>query len=83
MIMCIQVIVLTVAQEWTGVRIMAEQLCWSCVKACGGSDCPWANKLKPVEGWTAKPSIVMSNYHQINTYRIIECPLYEKEKRKG
>ena len=28
-------------------------------------------------------TIVMSNYNQINTYRIIECPLYEKEKRKG
>lgn len=53
---------------------MAEQLCWSCSKACGGSDCPWANKLQPVEGWKAEPSIV--------TYRIIECPLYEKEGRK-
>ena len=62
-------------QEVKAVEIMAEQLCWSCSKACGGSDCPWANKLQPVEGWTAKPSIV--------TYRIIECPLYEKEKRKG
>ena len=61
---------------------MAEQLCWSCSKACGGSDCPWANKLQPVEGWTAKPSIVMSNYHQINTFRIIECPLYEKRKKE-
>ena len=71
------------AEKNKGGLIMAEQLCWSCSKACGGSDCPWANKLQPVEGWTAKPSIVMSNYHQINTYRIIECPLYEKEKRKG
>ena len=68
--------------EEEGMNVMAEQLCWSCSKACGGSDCPWANKLKPVEGWTAKPSIVMSNYHQINTYRIIECPLYEKETKE-
>lgn len=35
-----------------------EQLCWSCKKACGGYDCPWANKLKPVEGWTAKETSV-------------------------
>ena len=53
---------------------MAEQLCWSCSKACGGSDCSWANKLQPVEGWEAEPSIV--------TYRIIECPLYEKETKE-
>lgn len=31
-----------------------NQLCWSCTKACGGSDCPWANELKPVKGWKAK-----------------------------
>ena len=61
-------------QEVKAVEKMAEQLCWSCSKACGGSDCPWANKLQPVEGWTAKPSIV--------TYRIIECPLYEKETKE-
>ena len=61
-------------QEVKAVEKMAEQLCWSCSKTCGGSDCPWANKLKPVEGWKAEPSIV--------TYRIIECPLYEKEGRK-
>ena len=70
-------------QEVKAVEKMAEQLCWFCSKACGGSDCPWANKLQPVPGWTAKPSIVMSNYNQINTFRIFECPLYEKEKRKG
>ena len=27
-------------------------------------------------------TIVMSNYNQINTYRIIECPLYEKETKE-
>lgn len=62
--------------------MMAEQLCWSCAKACGGSDCPWANKLQPVEGWVAKPSLILSNKHQMETYRIIECPLYEKRKKE-
>lgn len=61
-----------------------NQLCWSCTKACGGSDCPWANELKPVKGWKAKESsISMGNgKKREKTYRIIECPLYEKEKRK-
>ena len=61
---------------------MAEQLCWSCSKACGGSDCPWANKLKPVEGWNAKRRIICGNKHPIETFHIVECPLYEKEGRK-
>lgn len=59
---------------------MAEQLCWSCAKACGGSDCPWANKLQPVEGWTAKPKTICgNNKHPIETFHITECPLYEKD----
>ena len=49
---------------------MAEQLCWSCSKACGGSDCPWANKLQPVEGWTATPSIVMSIIAELDNRHI-------------
>ena len=60
---------------------MAEQLCWSCSKACGGSDCPWANKLQPVEGWTAKPSIVMSNYHQINSTGLLNVRCTKNERR--
>ena len=39
----------------------ADQLCWSCKKACGGCGCPWADKLKPVEGWTAEPAIIRGN----------------------
>ena len=61
---------------------MAEQLCWSCSKACGGADCPWANKLKPVEGWKAKKKIICGQKKPIETFHIVECPLYEKEGRK-
>ena len=56
----------------------ADQLCWSCKKACGGKDCPWAGKLKPVEGWTAEPAIIRGNGTAIETYSITDCPLYEK-----
>lgn len=61
-----------------------DQLCWSCKKACGGYDCPWANELKPVEGWTAKETTICVGQKgkREKTYRITECPLYEKEKRK-
>ena len=71
-----------------GAKVMSalkDQLCWSCKKACGGYDCPWANKLKPVEGWTAKEVTLCSGIKGKcdKTYRITKCPLYEKEKRKG
>lgn len=62
--------------------MMAEQLCWSCAKACGGSDCPWANKLQPVEGWTAKKKTTKDCGQEVVSYRITECPLYEKEKKE-
>ena len=61
---------------------MAEQLCWSCSKACGGSDCPWANKLQPVEGWEAKKKIICGQKKPIETYHITKCPLYEKRKKE-
>ena len=61
---------------------MAEQLCWSCSKACGGSDCPWANKLQPVEGWVATKKITKDAGKIIESYRITKCPLYEKETKE-
>ncbi|MGN1102231.1 MAG: hypothetical protein ACI4RG_08570 [Huintestinicola sp.] len=48
----------------------ADQLCWSCVKACDGKGCPWADKLKPVEGWAAEPAIIRGNGTVIETYSI-------------
>lgn len=61
---------------------MAEQLCWSCSKACGGSDCPWANKLQPVEGWVATKKTTKDCGQEVVSYRITECPLFEKGRRK-
>ena len=60
---------------------MAEQLCWSCSKACGGSDCPWANKLQPVEGWKATKKTGMDCGHKITKYHVKKCPLYKKGRR--
>lgn len=60
----------------------SQQLCWTCRKACGGGDCPWADKLKPVKGWTAEPKEyrVFKHHRAIisTTYHITECPLYVK-----
>lgn len=68
-----------------------NQLCWYCAKACGGSNCPWANKLQPVPGWKAehvyreraveitsrgKKRVRRFDYE---SYSISECPLFESD----
>lgn len=55
------------------------QPCWTCKKACGG--CSWSRSFTPVKGWKAEPSFIPSNGEFSETYKIIECPLYEKEER--
>jgi hypothetical protein len=60
-----------------------EQPCWSCTKACGG--CSWSKSLKPIEGWKAEKRILQTarKYEpQIETYKILYCPEYEKEIKK-
>lgn len=56
-----------------------DTLCWDCKKATGGSDCPWANKFKPVEGWTATPTIVkVAGIREENSFIVHKCPLFEE-----
>lgn len=70
------------------------QLCWKCKKADGSGDCPWANKLQPVEGWKANKVIrtkleaVGSKNNRfkyrrkIKSYEIIECPLFKPDRKR-
>lgn len=59
-----------------------ETLCWTCRKACGGYDCPWAAKLKPVKGWTAEETVrSYKGDTEIRSYQVIKCPLYERGRR--
>ena len=53
---------------------MKETLCWSCTKP-GTGRCSWDRALKPVKGWSAVPS----QTDGFGTYRVLSCPLYEKE----
>ena len=48
-------------------------LCWKCGKADASGDCPWANHLHPVEGWTA-----IKYKGKFTSYTVIKCPLYVK-----
>ena len=58
-------------------------LCWSCKKATGGSDCPWANEFKPVEGWNATPERLNVTSQSKNrpakytdSFQVHACPLF-------
>ena len=56
-----------------------ETLCWDCKKSTGGSNCPWANELKPVEGWEVIPTkIKMDVGRKSDSYKVINCPLFKR-----
>lgn len=58
--------------------ILSGQLCWSC-KNTNGNVCSWfSKKSEPVEGWTAKPTIIRNNEEIVRSYRVIKCPNYEQ-----
>ena len=48
------------------------QLCWRCKNACGG--CSWSQCLKPVDGWTAIPTIIHDDGGDFSSYDIKKCP---------
>lgn len=49
-------------------------ICATCVYPI--ADCEWLHKGKPVEGWTAEPSMVMRCGVPMPTYHITGCPKY-------
>ena len=50
--------------------------CWTCKKACGG--CSWSREFKPVAGWTAQETYIISNGEYAASYQITACPEYER-----
>lgn len=61
-----------------------ETLCWTCKKAVGG--CSWSRSFRPVEGWTAKKTLIRLSPCQkedvIESYQVIACPEYEKDDKR-
>lgn len=56
-----------------------DTLCWSCEKCTGGSDCPWANRFEPVEGWDAVPTkIKMTPEKESDSFKVLSCPLFKR-----
>lgn len=75
---------------WKKIKVIKPnkaQKCWTCSYAGGarknGWKCPWADRLIPVEGWTAEA--VNYYLHNTNTgvqrsrtWAVFDCPHYEE-----
>ena len=53
-------------------------LCWKCKHASGNKACKWATRARPIEGWTADPSIIKYYWGNVNSFNITDCPKYEE-----
>ena len=59
---------------------MAANICINCKNSCGL--CAWSRKLKPVEGWTAKPiKKRTTDGKMVDSFYISDCPQFVPEKR--
>ena len=62
---------------------MKETICWDCRRATGF--CAWSKSFKAVKGWKAVPTKIQRvtpPYDTIDSYLVIECPLFEPETKK-
>ena len=53
-------------------------LCWNCKHASGANACKWATRQRPIEGWTATPSIIKYYWGNVNSFNVTECPKFEE-----
>lgn len=61
---------------------VGAQLCWTCLKACGG--CSWSSRFEPVPGWTAVAVAMRyrdGKNRDVQTYSITACPEYVEDAR--
>lgn len=63
-------------------KVEERTKCWDCGRACGG--CSWSAHFIPVEGWTAKPTLIRSNrgFYETESYAVLDCPLFLPEPKR-
>lgn len=54
-----------------------ETLCWRCAKSVN-MGCSWSQGFKPVYGWTAVPTKITCADHTADSYRVVDCPEFER-----
>ena len=63
-------------------RPYACSLCFDCSKA--GSGCRWSRNTKPVEGWTAEPTIVRgAGKNDYSSFHVRSCPEFDRDAFAG
>lgn len=59
---------------------MKDTLCFSCQNAVPNKEkclgCPWSESFEPVEGWNAMPTTLSESDGIIDSYLVLECPMY-------
>lgn len=59
-------------------------ICINCKNAVPdnrGHGCEWSRNFDPVPGWTAEPTILRAGGNEIESYRITDCPKFERDDR--
>lgn len=54
------------------------QPCWTCKNCYGG--CEWSRDFQPVPGWIAEKTVINNDGETLESYKIIKCPKYTKER---
>lgn len=55
----------------------------SICQECFNFKCSWHTEFKPVEGWTAHPTIVSNGNQCVESYCVTECPQYKYRNGDG
>ena len=68
---------------------MKHTLCWDCKWATGkkrpdGSVCRWQEKLEPVEGWVAEPTVRKEGTKdEMRSFLVLKCPEFTRDAYFG
>lgn len=58
-----------------------SSICWDCAKAVNNG-CPWSMFYKPVPNWKAiKTTVKQFNVESVESYVVLECPLFEDDSK--
>lgn len=52
-------------------------LCWRCAKSVNNG-CSWSARFEPVQGWTVVQTKIACADHTADSYRVIDCPEFER-----
>ena len=60
-----------------------ETLCWKCAHSGHGnkSPCPWEREFKPVGGWKAVRYELKVCRKSVESYMVLDCPMFRREIR--